>query len=52
MVKEFLPHLMRRKNAAIVNVSSGLAFIPMPLSSIYCAAKADLHSIPRACAPN
>ena len=44
MVKQFLPHLRASEAAAIVNVSSGLAFIPFPLSPIYCASKAALHS--------
>jgi uncharacterized oxidoreductase len=44
MVQQFLPHLKTRKNALIVNVSSGLAFIPLPLSPVYCATKAAIHS--------
>ena len=40
MVQAFLPHLKNRPDALIVNVSSGLAFIPFPLSPIYSAAKA------------
>jgi uncharacterized oxidoreductase len=44
MVQEFLPHLKTRRDALIVNVSSGLAFIPFPLSPIYCATKAAIHS--------
>jgi uncharacterized oxidoreductase len=44
MVQQFLPHLLTRQNALIVNVSSGLAFIPMPISPIYCATKAAIHS--------
>ena len=44
MVQQFLPHLKTRKGALIVNVSSGLAFIPLPLSPIYCATKAAIHS--------
>jgi len=44
MVQQFLPHLKTRKHAMIVNVSSGLAFIPIPISPLYCAAKAGLHS--------
>jgi uncharacterized oxidoreductase len=44
MIKQFLPHLKAGKSAAIVNVSSGLAFIPLPLSPIYSASKAGLHS--------
>jgi len=44
MVQSFLPHLKTCENALIVNVSSGLAFIPLPLSPIYCATKAAIHS--------
>lgn len=44
MVQQFLPHLKKQKKATIVNVSSGLAFIPLPISPIYCATKAALHS--------
>jgi uncharacterized oxidoreductase len=44
MVQQFLPHLKAPKGALIVNVSSGLAFIPLPASPVYCAAKAALHS--------
>ena len=44
MVQQFLPHLQSRKEAMIVNVSSGLAFIPLSISPVYCATKAALHS--------
>lgn len=44
MVQAFLPHLRSRGGALIVNVSSGLAFVPLPLSPVYCATKAALHS--------
>jgi uncharacterized oxidoreductase len=44
MVHQFLPHLLTRPAAAIVNVSSGLAFIPFPVSPIYSAAKAGVHA--------
>ncbi len=44
MVQQFLPHLKSRKEALIVNVSSGLAFIPLPVSPIYSATKAAIHS--------
>ena len=44
MVQQFLPHLKTRPEAAIINVSSGLAFVPLPLSPVYCAAKAAIHS--------
>jgi uncharacterized oxidoreductase len=44
MVQQFLPHLKSRNDALIVNVSSGLAFVPLPIAPIYCATKAALHS--------
>lgn len=40
----FVPHLMAQKEAAIVNISSGLAFIPIAMMPVYCATKAALHS--------
>src|ERR1700692_4282731 len=44
MVKQFLPHLKTKPEAAIMNVSSSLAFVPLPISPVYCATKAGLHS--------
>src|SRR5260370_13081631 len=44
MVKRFLPHLKTKSEAAIMNVSSSLAFVPLPISPVYCATKAGLHS--------
>jgi len=44
MIQQFLPHLKTRNDAAIVNISSGLAFVPFPVSPIYCATKAAIHS--------
>jgi uncharacterized oxidoreductase len=40
----FVPDLMKRDEAAIVNVSSGLGFIPLAITPIYCATKAAIHS--------
>ena len=40
----FTPILVRQKKAAIVNISSGLAFVPIAMMPIYCATKAALHS--------
>ncbi len=40
----FIPHFLKQKRAAIVNVTSGLAFAPMASTPIYCATKAALHS--------
>jgi uncharacterized oxidoreductase len=39
-----LPSLLKQPHAAIMNVSSGLAFVPMALTPTYCATKAALHS--------
>jgi uncharacterized oxidoreductase len=39
-----LPHLRKQKHAAIMNVSSGLAFVPMAMTPTYCATKAAVHS--------
>jgi len=39
-----IPHLRRRRRAAIVNVSSGLAFTPLAAVPVYCATKAAIHS--------
>ncbi len=45
MVKQFTPFLRSKERAAIVNISSGLAFSPLPSSPVYSAAKAGLHSL-------
>lgn len=39
-----LPHLLARENAAILTVSSGLAFVPMAATPTYSATKAAIHS--------
>ena len=41
----FIPHFLQQQNeCAIVNVTSGLAFVPLKIVPIYCATKAGLHS--------
>jgi len=40
----FTPFLANRQGAAIINVSSGLAFLPMARMPVYCATKAALHT--------
>lgn len=44
MISAFLPHLAARDDAVIINVSSGLAFVPLPSTPTYNATKAALHS--------
>lgn len=41
----FTQHFMAKKMAAIINITSGLAFVPLSFMPIYCATKAALHSI-------
>jgi uncharacterized oxidoreductase len=40
----FLPQLKQQPAAAIVNLSSGLAFVPMARYPVYCGTKAFVHS--------
>jgi len=44
MVQEFLPHLKRKPNAAIMNVTSGIALGPFPIAPVYGASKSGLRS--------
>lgn len=39
-----LPQLKKQRAATIMNVSSGLAFVPMATTPTYCATKAAIHS--------
>ena len=39
-----LPHFQKQPHAAIINVSSGLAFLPLAHTPTYCATKAAIHS--------
>ena len=40
----FIGHLMKRPSAAVINVSSGLGFMPMQSTPIYSATKAAIHT--------
>lgn len=40
----FIPHLLEQPRAAIINVTSGLAFSPLARVPVYCATKAALRS--------
>lgn len=40
----FLPRLIQRSPSAIINVTSGLAFVPAVFAPVYAATKAALHS--------
>lgn len=44
LTSELLPHLRSKAEAAIVTVSSGLAFVPLASASAYSASKAAIHS--------
>ncbi len=41
----FSGHLASKKDAAIINISSGLAFAPIAFMPVYCATKAAIHSL-------
>lgn len=48
MVHQFLPHLLKKKSAAIVNVSSGIAFMPYSSAPVYSASKAGVRAYTQA----
>ena len=48
MVQQFLPHLKQQQNAAILNVTSGIALMTFPLSPIYSASKSGLRAYTKA----
>jgi uncharacterized oxidoreductase len=44
LTAELLPLLRKRERSTIINVTSGLAFVPMAAVPTYCATKAAMHS--------
>jgi uncharacterized oxidoreductase len=40
----FIPYLLKQERPAIINITSGLSFVPKANVPIYCATKAALHS--------
>lgn len=44
LTNALVDHLKARADAAIVNVTSGLAFVPLPAAATYSATKAAIHS--------
>jgi uncharacterized oxidoreductase len=44
MTYAFLPQLLGKDDAAVMNVTSALAFVPLPITPTYNATKAALHS--------
>jgi uncharacterized oxidoreductase len=44
MTAYFIPLLLKQKESAIINVSSGLGFVPLAVCPVYCATKVAVHS--------
>ncbi|MEZ5997429.1 MAG: SDR family oxidoreductase [Hyphomonas sp.] len=44
MTAAFLPHLRKQPSARVVNVTSGLAFVPLAHTPAYSASKAAMHA--------
>lgn len=44
LIDALIGHLIDRPDAALINVSSGLAFVPLTATPTYCATKAALHN--------
>lgn len=51
MMNAFIGHLSTQADAALINVSSGLAFVPYPAAPTYSATKAAVHSYTAAIRP-
>jgi uncharacterized oxidoreductase len=44
LIDALVDHLKEQDGAAIINVTSGLAFVPLVDAAVYCATKAAMHS--------
>lgn len=44
MTSALIEHLKKQPAATVINVTSGLAFVPLAMTAIYCSTKAALHS--------
>ncbi|KAN0024264.1 hypothetical protein ACTFIV_008666 [Dictyostelium citrinum] len=42
--KEVAKHMIKERTGLIINIGSVAGFLPMPVSGLYCASKASLHS--------
>ena len=44
MTSALMEHLKKQDAAAVIHVTSGLAFTPLAMTAVYCATKAAIHS--------
>jgi uncharacterized oxidoreductase len=44
MTSALIDHLKKQNESAVINVTSGLAFVPMAVTAVYSSTKAALHS--------
>jgi uncharacterized oxidoreductase len=44
MTTVFLPLLSKQTESTLINISSGLAYVPLSMAPVYCATKAAVHS--------